>query len=91
MLWQCSAADGSEKELETTKTGQQIFQIQCAICHGNDGRKGLAGAKMIPESILTLEERVALITAGKGSMMPYRDILNEEEIKRVAEYTFTLK
>lgn len=69
----------------------EIYKKQCAICHGNNGRKGLAGAKMIPESKLDLQERIALITNGKGSMMPYKDILSKDEIARVAEYTLTLE
>ena len=46
---------------------------------------------MIPESKLDLQERIALITNGKGSMMPYKDILSKDEIARVAEYTLTLE
>lgn len=72
-------------------TGVEIYKKQCAICHGKDGRKGLAGAKMIPESKLDLQERIVLITQGKGSMMPYKDILSKDEIARVAEYTLTLE
>lgn len=72
-------------------TGSAIYNTHCAICHGDNGRKGLAGAKIIPESLYSVEERIALITSGKGNMMPYRDILTKDEIKRVAEYTLTLE
>jgi cytochrome c6 len=85
-----SEGAGSQDEVETQKSGEAIFNTHCAICHGKDGRKGLAGAKMIPGSLLTLEERVALITNGKGSMMPYRGILTKDEIEKVAAYTLTL-
>ena len=52
---------------------------------------GLNGAKPIPESKMTLEERITHITNGKGAMQPYKGILKPEEIKAVAEYTFQLK
>lgn len=88
----CSNSDGTgvKDGVETQKSGEAIYNTHCAICHGKDGRKGLAGAKMIPESLLDIDERVALITSGKGSMMPYRGILTSEEIKKVAAYTLTL-
>lgn len=70
---------------------EKIYKMQCAICHGNDGRKGLAGAKSLPDSKLSLEERMAIISNGKGQMMPYKDILSKEQIKAIAEYTMTLK
>lgn len=46
---------------------------------------------MLPDSRLSVEERVLLITHGKGTMMPYKGILSKEEIRQVAEYTLTLK
>jgi cytochrome c6 len=90
IIWSCSgtADAGAEK---APLTGEAIYKKQCAICHGKDGRKGLAGAKMIPESKLDLQERIALITQGKGSMMPYKGILTKNEIALVAEYTLTLE
>ncbi|MCA1752538.1 MAG: cytochrome c [Cryomorphaceae bacterium] len=90
IIWSCGGSSGATAE-KTALTGVEIYKKQCAICHGNNGRKGLAGAKMIPESKLDLQERIALITNGKGSMMPYKDILSKDEIARVAEYTLTLE
>jgi len=69
----------------------KIYNRNCGICHGKDGRKGLAGAKLLPESELNLKERIAIITNGKGQMMPYKNILSEKEIKAIAEYTMTFE
>ena len=92
VVWSCgSAAEGERDETKTAVSGQAIYNTHCAICHGADGRKGLAGAKMLPDSRLSVEERVLLITHGKGTMMPYKGILSKEEIRQVAEYTLTLK
>lgn len=71
--------------------GQKIFKVSCSICHGMDGKLGLNGSKDLSISVLTLEERIALITNGKGVMPAQGAILKPEEIKAVAEYTFSLK
>lgn len=87
----CGDGDASERGVNEPVSGEKLYKTHCALCHGADGRKGLAGAKMIPESELSIEDRIALITSGKGSMMPYRDVLSNEEIARVAAYTLTLE
>jgi cytochrome c6 len=81
----------ADNGLNEPKTGEELFKTHCAICHGSDGNKGFAGARKLPESELDLEARIQLITQGKGTMMPYREVLSQEEIKRVAEYTLSLK
>lgn len=92
MVWSCgSATEGEREEAKTAVTGKALYKTHCAICHGSDGKKGLAGAKMLPDSKLTIEERMLLITHGRGTMMPYKGILSKEEIRQVAEYTLTLK
>ena len=50
----------------------------------------LNGAKDFKYSELTYEERVAIITNGRNLMTPFKEILNEEEIKAVAAYTIKL-
>jgi cytochrome c6 len=91
-----AAACGNESsnisdESKPAISAKALYEKHCAICHGNDGRKGLSGAKMIPESKLSVQERITLITNGKGNMMPYEKVLSEKEIEAVAEYTLSLK
>lgn len=71
--------------------GKKIFDTYCILCHGADGKLGLNGSKDLTISILTMEERIAQVTNGKGTMTPFKDILTEAEIKAVAGYTETLK
>ncbi len=85
-----SAAEGTSSS-DAPKSAENLYNTHCSICHGNDGRKGLAGAKMLPDSELDLNARIALITNGKGTMMPFRGILSKEEIARVAQYTIGLQ
>lgn len=70
--------------------GEQIYRQQCVLCHGTDGKLGLNDAGDITKSRATLDERILLITQGRGLMMPYRRILTEDEIHSVALYSMKL-
>lgn len=80
--------NGTENKVET---GGDIFKQYCQTCHGGDGKLGLNGAKDLTVSALSIEQRLELITNGKGVMTPFRSILSPEQIRAVAEYTQTLK
>ncbi len=90
-VWACGSNENNNESGNAENVGAEVFKANCAICHGDDGRRGLTGAKMIPDSELSEKQRIMLITQGKGNMMPYRGLLSEEEIKAVAAYTTTLK
>jgi cytochrome c6 len=72
-------------------SGPDIFKKYCQTCHGGDGKLGLNGAKDLTASALSVEQRVELISNGKGVMTPFKSILTPEQIRAVAEYTTTLK
>lgn len=76
---------------ESAVNGQRIFKVSCAICHGNDGKLGANGSKDLTKSILTIDERIQLITKGKNTMPAQEGILSADEIKAVAQYSLTLK
>ena len=69
----------------------RLYKTNCMICHGLDGKLGINGAKDIPNSPMTLNERIGNITNGAGQMTPFKNILSKEEIEAVAKYTLTLK
>ena len=71
----------------TKLSGQQLFETHCKLCHGSDGKLELNGAKDLNLSQLTLEERMIMVSNGKNAMTPFKNILTEEEIQRVARYT----
>ncbi len=85
----CNSSGSTEKESHSDVV--KLYNTNCGICHGKNGRKGLAGARILPESKLTVEERIEIIKYGKGQMMPYEKLLSEEEIKAIAEYTMTFE
>jgi cytochrome c6 len=96
ILYACGGNKEEKKEVFTpppvaSVDGGKIFKLSCAVCHGEDGKLGANGAKDITASVLTVDERIALVTKGKGLMPAQEHILTTAEIKAVAEYTTTLK
>jgi len=82
--------NGSKLSTEQLAEGKKTFGKLCVACHGSTGDMSLNGAKKFSESVLSLEERIQVITNGKNMMTPYKGILSEEEIKAVAGYTIEL-
>jgi mono/diheme cytochrome c family protein len=70
---------------------EQIFKQSCSVCHGLDGKLGANGSKDLTQSVLTIDEKISIITAGKGVMTAFGEILEANEIAAVAKYTEQLK
>ena len=62
------------------------YRMKCAVCHGEDGAPVLATAPDLRTSTMTVEERVAVIAYGKGTMPAQKGVLNKAEITAVALY-----
>ncbi len=83
-IWACSSpADGTT----SGDLGKTVYEKNCKLCHGIDGKQQLNGAKDLNLSKLSLEERIHIITNGKNVMIPFKDVLSKEEIKAVAAFT----
>lgn len=79
-----------QEDLKTT--GETNYQKFCVSCHGSDGKLGVAGAKDLPTSIMSQQERELIIRNGKGSMPAFgTEKMTDLQVKDLAEYTFTLK
>jgi len=72
--------------IPTSESGKNIFDSQCANCHGSDGKLGLSGAKDLTLSTLSHEEKVALITNGKNAMRSFKNDLTPKQIEEVTNY-----
>ena len=70
--------------------GEKIYKQNCIACHGLYGDMGASGAFNLQTSELSVEERINVITNGRNTMAAWGSILNEDQIKAVAEYTITL-
>ena len=76
---------------ESTVNGAELYNKSCVSCHGADGKLALVGAKDLSQSVMDLNAKMEIIKNGKNAMGPFGGILNDEQIKAVAEYTETLK
>lgn len=76
---------------ESTVNGAELYNKSCVSCHGADGKLALNGAKDLTQSALDLNAKLDIIKNGKNAMTPFGEMLNEAQIKAVAEYTETLK
>ncbi|MFM8686734.1 MAG: c-type cytochrome [Bacteroidota bacterium] len=73
------------KKYDPVAHGRLVFLAQCAQCHGDDGKKGLGGAKNLNESRLDKNQIMELLKKGKNRM-PSMNYLNEEEMMAVMAY-----
>jgi len=98
------AGDSAEIMAETTQNeivasigesaltnAKSIYVQVCANCHGEDGKKQMAGAPDLSVSSLGLENTNYIIEHGSGLMPAFGSQLTEQEIEAVAAYTMTLK
>ena len=77
--------------VDSASLGKYLYESSCISCHGADGKLGLSGAKDLSVSTLVKEERIKIISKGKGGMLPFQERLSEQEIESVAHYVGTLK
>ena len=62
------------------------YIMKCSVCHGPDGAPVLLTAPDLRTSTMSLEERVAIIAYGKGTMPPHQAMLSKAEIRDLALY-----
>lgn len=63
-----------------------LYDMKCGICHGREGNLMVGGAPDLTKSVLDLAGRIQLITYGKSTMPPQKDLLTPEQIKDLATY-----
>jgi RimJ/RimL family protein N-acetyltransferase/cytochrome c553 len=71
--------------------GRALFEQNCVLCHGPDGKRGLNGAHDLTKSNLNQMGRVYMVTNGLGKMPAFKGQLTPEQIEQVAAYSLTLK
>lgn len=62
------------------------YTMKCSVCHGEDGAPVLASAPDLRTSTLPVDERVAIIAYGKGTMPPHHGMLDMPTIRGIAVY-----
>ena len=88
----CSSGDASvELGAESgISDGERIYRMNCTLCHGTDGKLGFNGAKDLTRSTLTKEEMITRVREGKGTMLPYKNMLSAKEIEAVVAHVRSL-
>lgn len=84
---------GGEKKTNAdgSPNGKQLYEDNCSICHGGDGKLGVNAAKDLSASTMSLEEAIAVIENGKGKMTPFKELMNDKEREAVGKYIQELK
>ncbi len=90
MLFSCGNGGGTTASAPRS-SGEMLFDTHCTLCHGADGKLKMGDAKDLSISTLTREEMIAVVTHGRGTMMPYKQVLSAEEIEQVVDHVRTLK
>lgn len=91
LLLACGSASTDGTDAPPPTEGEMVYNTNCAMCHGRKGNLGMSGAKDLVASTLSHNEVIALVTNGKGTMMPYGKTLSKKQIEAVAEHVLTLR
>jgi len=83
---------GNKEEIAAAATGEEIYKANnCAVCHGQDGKLMLNGAKDLTASTLSRAETEHQIKNGKNAMPAYKNSLNQEQLKLLVDYIETFR
>ena len=81
-------ADGAQ--VAPVLSGAELFQANCASCHGPAGEGG-AGPRLAGNNRMKNSERVSsTILNGRGMMPGFRSLLSTEELERLVEHVVML-
>jgi cytochrome c5 len=83
--------DPSAAGYDQVAHGQALYERNCVVCHGTDGKKQGSGAKDLTVSQLSAEEMHTLIANGKKTMPAYGELYSEAEIAAAIAYVKTFR
>ena len=79
-------AEGAPGKAVSDQEARALYIRKCSLCHGDDGKLMASKSPDLSVSTMTLAERVAIITYGKGTMPAQKGVLDKAEITAVARY-----
>ncbi len=68
-----------------------IYRYKCSICHGEKGISIIDGAPNLISTQLSVEEKIAVILNGRGTMPPQKDVLDMPTIRGLAVFIDSFK
>lgn len=92
----CGDSDASAKS-DTTGgqtaaiSGSELYMDNCVVCHGVDGKAGMAGATDLATSVLSHQNTVNVIANGRNGMRAFSGQFSSEEIETLAKYVESLR
>lgn len=92
-VYSCSGSgtSGVETDMNTTNDGAQLYSDNCVVCHGTDGKAGMAGATDLSVSVLSHENALSVITNGRNTMRAFGSQFTKEEIEAIAKHVESLR
>ncbi len=70
--------------VEGSNDGATMYEANCKLCHGIDGKKGASGAADISKTMMDVAAIKETILKGKGSMNPIE--MSDEQASGIAAY-----
>ncbi|MFA5886019.1 MAG: cytochrome c [Acidimicrobiia bacterium] len=86
-----AACGGGGSEASRPTTGPEIYKAYCLTCHGAQGQ-GFVGpqlAGVMEAKYPDIDDQIALVANGKGTMPGWGDRLTAAEIRKVVEFERT--
>ncbi|MFZ9028098.1 MAG: c-type cytochrome [Crocinitomicaceae bacterium] len=77
-LASCSSNEGILTDEPIEVSGAQLYQENCVICHGDDGKAGISGATDLSMSSLSEDSIKHYILQGKKSMPPFSFLFEKD-------------
>jgi cytochrome c6 len=71
--------------------GGSLYKQHCARCHGQDGTKGMFGARNLQRSTLADSAVMLQIQRGKGFMPGFQKKLSAEQIQSLVTFVKSLR
>ncbi len=87
-LFSCTERKAQENNSNTISDSysKQLYTLNCASCHGKDGRLGVAGAKDLSQTSLSDNEKKNIILEGQNGMPSFENRLEIEDIDSIIQY-----
>ena len=70
-----------------------MFENNCSVCHGNDGKLKAAGSPDLTASVLNKDEVLKAIETGspKKGMPAYGQRFKKDELENISDYVMNLR
>ena len=81
--------DDGTASVDGKADGKAIYAANCATCHGATGEGGVGPrlAGVVSTAFPDEDDEISLVESGPAIMPAFSEILSDDEIKAVVEYT----